>query len=162
MSSIITFTYCSKWISLGKVLEPWHKPNVAPNRLKFKLKYYWGLLEYTLSELGWCVFDRLETRVQHYPNAQNPSNIIINLLDPTLFEIPQDCSTGNADTRIQQTVGDDGLGWQDNVHGRTPRWNTHTDRGEDITNCRILVPLTDLWHLWLVVHEKGGHGDSSR
>ncbi len=27
---------------------------------------------------------------------------------------------------------------------------------------RILVPLTDLWHLYLVVREKTGHGDDSR
>ncbi len=33
---------------------------------------------------------------------------------------------------------------------------THTDRGEVITNSRILVPLTDLWHLCLVALEKAG------
>jgi uncharacterized protein YjhX (UPF0386 family) len=34
--------------------------------------------------------------------------------------------------------------------GRTHRWNVHTDHGEVITNCRILVFVTDLWHLRLV------------
>ncbi len=33
--------------------------------------------------------------------------------------------------------------------GRTHRWNTDTERGEDITNGRILVPLTHLWRLRL-------------
>ncbi len=47
-------------------------------------------IEHALGELGCCVFDRLEARDQHCPNAQNPSNIMINLLDPLLFEIPQD------------------------------------------------------------------------
>ena len=30
------------------------------------------------------------------------------------------------------------------------------------TNCRILVPLTDLWRLCLVAREKTGHGDAPR
>jgi hypothetical protein len=34
------------------------------------------------------------------PNTQNPSNIIINLLDPPLLEIPQDCSSGSTHTRL--------------------------------------------------------------
>jgi len=46
--------------------------------------------------------------------------------------------------------------------GRTHRWNADTERGEDSTNCRILVPLTDLWRLRLVAREKAGHGDDSR
>jgi hypothetical protein len=45
---------------------------------------------------------------------------------------------------------------------QTHRWNTDTDRGENNTNGRILVPLTDLWRLRLVAHEKAGHGDDSR
>ena len=35
------------------------------------------------------------------------------------------------------------LGWLDNVRCTTHRWNTHTECGEGITNCRLLVPLTD-------------------
>ena len=80
----------------------------------FKLKY-WVHIEHPLSDLGCWVFDRLETRVQRYPNTQNPSNIIINLLDPPLLEIPQDCVTGSTHTRIQETVGDPDPSWDDKI-----------------------------------------------
>ena len=84
-----------------------------PRGQKFKLKSH---IDHVLSELGWCVFDRLEVRVHHWPHTQYLSNIIINLLNPPLLEIPQDFRTDSTHTRIQQTVGDPGLRWQDNVN----------------------------------------------
>ena len=58
-------------------------------KLNLKLYSYRSYSQWTRVLCLWSCW-----RVQDWPNAQNPSNIIINVVDLPLFEIPQGYDTG--------------------------------------------------------------------